>query len=152
MIVEIALCVGAGALAVLVGLLVPLLIQLRKPVAESEYLWSPERRAAVRKRCGADGESEHARRHPGVVEHCTVRACGGHGRHGARVHETVQDTSRSFLFKLSTWSPCPPGGFGPPALELVKTPFPGEGWKANAKNVPGHGEIGICDRVVRGPR
>ena len=38
MIVEIALCVGAGAFAVLVGLLVPLLIQLRKPVAESEYL------------------------------------------------------------------------------------------------------------------
>ena len=38
MIVEIALCVGAGALAVLVGLLVPLLIQLRKPVAQSEYL------------------------------------------------------------------------------------------------------------------
>jgi len=38
MIVEIALCVGAGALAVVAGLLVPLLIQLRKPVAESEYL------------------------------------------------------------------------------------------------------------------
>ena len=38
MIVEIALCVGAGALTVLVGLLVPLLIQLRKPVAQSEYL------------------------------------------------------------------------------------------------------------------
>ena len=38
MIVEIALCVGAGALAVLVSLLVPLLIQLRKPVAQSEYL------------------------------------------------------------------------------------------------------------------
>lgn len=33
MIVEIAVCVGAGALAVLVGSLVPLLIQLRKPVA-----------------------------------------------------------------------------------------------------------------------
>lgn len=38
MIVEIALCVGAGAWAVLVGLLVPLLVQLRKPVAQSEYL------------------------------------------------------------------------------------------------------------------
>jgi hypothetical protein len=37
MIVEVALCVGAGALAVLVGLLIPLLIQIRKPVAESEY-------------------------------------------------------------------------------------------------------------------
>ncbi|MEK6761950.1 MAG: DUF948 domain-containing protein, partial [Nitrospirota bacterium] len=38
MIIEIALCVGAVALAVLVGSLVPLLIQLRKPVAQSEYL------------------------------------------------------------------------------------------------------------------
>ena len=38
MIVEIALCGGALALAVLAGALVHLLIQLRKPVAESEYL------------------------------------------------------------------------------------------------------------------
>jgi hypothetical protein len=38
MLVEIALCVGAGAVAVVAGVLVPLLIQLRKPVAESGYL------------------------------------------------------------------------------------------------------------------
>jgi len=38
MIIEIALCVGAVALTILVGSLVPLLRQLRKPVAQSEYL------------------------------------------------------------------------------------------------------------------
>jgi uncharacterized protein YoxC len=38
MIGEIALCVGAVAFAVLVGALIPLLIQLRKSVEESERL------------------------------------------------------------------------------------------------------------------
>ncbi|MEO8047075.1 MAG: DUF948 domain-containing protein [Nitrospirota bacterium] len=38
MIVESALCVDAVALAVLVGSLAPLLIPIRKPVAQSEYL------------------------------------------------------------------------------------------------------------------
>ena len=38
MIVEIALCAGAGALVVSAGALVPLLIQLKRPVAESEHL------------------------------------------------------------------------------------------------------------------
>ncbi len=38
MIIEIALCEGAVALTVLVGSLVPLLRQLRKLVAQSEYL------------------------------------------------------------------------------------------------------------------
>lgn len=54
MIVEIALCVGAVAFAVLVGSLVPLLMQLRKPVAEAEYLlarMSGELRCCSR-RCG----------------------------------------------------------------------------------------------------
>ena len=61
MIVEIALCVGAGALAVLVGLLVPLLIQLRKAVAAIGIPLGPhERRAAVVAQgdAGGDGESE----------------------------------------------------------------------------------------------
>ena len=38
MIGEIALCVGAVAFAVLVGMLIPLLIQLRKSMVESERL------------------------------------------------------------------------------------------------------------------
>ena len=106
MIVEIALCVGAGALAVLVGLLVPLLIQLRKPVAESEYLLVrmnaelplllKEMRAATEK---LNRLVEHAR---GGVEHAAVllHAAGEVGDTMQRVHETVQGTSRSFLVNL----------------------------------------------------
>ena len=107
MIVEIALCVGAGALAVLVGLLVPLLIQLRKPVAESEHLLIrmnaelplllKEMRATTE---NLNALVEHAR---GGVEHAAVllHAAGALGDTVQRVHETVQGTSRSFLVNLA---------------------------------------------------
>ncbi len=106
MIVEIALCVGAVALAVLVGLLAPLLIQLRKPVAESEYLLVrmnaelplllQEMRATTE---NLNTLVEHAR---GGVEHAAVllHAAGALGDTVQRVHETVQGTSRSFLVNL----------------------------------------------------
>ena len=106
MIVEIALSVGAGALTVLVGLLVPLLIQLRKPVAETEYLLVrmnaelplllKEMRAATE---NLNALVEHAR---GGVEHAAVllHAAGALGDTVQRVHETVQGTSRSFLVNL----------------------------------------------------
>lgn len=106
MIVEIALCVGAGALAVLVGSLVPLLIQLRKPVAESGYLLVrmnaelplllKEMRATTE---NVNALVEHAR---GGVEHAAVllHAAGALGDTVQRVHETVQGTSRSFLVNL----------------------------------------------------
>jgi uncharacterized protein YoxC len=108
MIVEIALCVGAGALAVLVGLLVPLLIQLRKPVAESEYLLirMNAELPLLLKEMRATTESlnalvEHAR---GGVEHAAVllHAAGALGDTVQRVHETVQGTSRSFLVNLAS--------------------------------------------------
>jgi uncharacterized protein YoxC len=107
MIVEIALCVGAVALVVLVGSLVPLLIQLRKPVAESEYLLArmnaelplllKEMRATTE---NLNALVEHAR---GGVEHATVllHAAGALGDTVQRVHETVQGTSRSFLVNLT---------------------------------------------------
>ena len=106
MIVEIALSVGAGALVVLVGLLVPLLIQLRKPVAESEHLLIrmnaelplllQEMRATTE---NLNTLVEHAR---GGVEHAAVllHAAGALGDTVQRVHETVQGTSRSFLVNL----------------------------------------------------
>lgn len=106
MIVEIALCVGAGALAVVAGLLVPLLIQLRRPVAESEYLLVrmnaelplliKELRATT---ANLNTLVEHAR---GGVEHAAVllHAAGSLGDTVQRVHETVQGTSRSFLVNL----------------------------------------------------
>ena len=106
MIVEIALCVGAGALAVVAGLLVPLLIQLRKPVAESEYLLirMNAELPLLLKEIRATTENlnalvEHAR---GGVEHATVlHAAGALGDTVQRVHETVQGTSRSFLVNLT---------------------------------------------------
>jgi uncharacterized protein YoxC len=107
MIVEIALCVGAVALAVLVGSLVPLLIQLRKPVAESEYLLVRinAELPLLLKQIRATTENlnalvEHAR---GGVEHATVllHAAGALGDTVQRVHETVQGTSQSFLVNLS---------------------------------------------------
>jgi uncharacterized protein YoxC len=106
MIVEIALCVGAGALAVVAGLLVPLLIQLRKPVAESESLLVcmnaelplllKEMRAATEK---LNRLVEQAR---GGVEHAAVllHAAGALGDTVQRVQERVQGTSRSFLVNL----------------------------------------------------
>jgi len=108
MIVEIALCVGAGALAVVAGLLVPLLIQLRKPVAESEYLLVrmnaelplllKEMRSATK---NLNMLVEHAR---GGVEHAAVllHAAGTLGDTVQRVHETVQGRSRSFLVNLAS--------------------------------------------------
>lgn len=107
MIVEIALCVGAVALAVLVGSLVSLLIQLRKPVAESEYLLVRinAELPLLLKEIRATTENlnalvEHAR---GGVEHATVllHAAGALGDSVQRVHETVQDTSQSFLVNLA---------------------------------------------------
>ena len=108
MIVEIALCGGAVALAVLVGSLVPLLIQLRKPVAESEYLLVcmnaelplllKEMRATTE---NLNALVEHARN---GVEHAAVllHAAGTLGDIVQRVHETVQGTSRSFLVNLAS--------------------------------------------------
>jgi uncharacterized protein YoxC len=107
MIVEIALCVGAVALVVLVGSLVLLLIQLRKPVAESEYLLVRinAELPLLLKEIRATTENlnalvEHAR---GGVEHATVllHAAGALGDTVQRVHETVQGTRQSFLVNLT---------------------------------------------------
>lgn len=106
MIVEIALGVGARALAVLVGLLIPLLIQLRKPIAESEYLLIRinAELPLLLKEMRATTENlntlvAHAR---GGVEHAAVllHAAGALGDTVQRVQETVQGTSRSFLVNL----------------------------------------------------
>ena len=106
MIVDIAVCVAAVAWAVLVGWLLPLLIQLRKSVAQSEYLLVrmnaelplllTEMRAATK---NLNMLVERAR---GGVEHATVllHAAGTLGDTVQRVQETMQGTGRSFLVKL----------------------------------------------------
>ena len=106
MIVDIAVCVAAVAWAVLVGWLVPLLIQLRKSVAQSEYLLVrmnaelplllTEMRAATE---NLNMLVEHAR---DGVEHAAVllHAAGALGDSVQRVQETMQDSGRSFLVRL----------------------------------------------------
>ena len=100
MIVDIAVCVAAVAWAVLVGWLLPLLIQLRKSVVQSEYLLVrmnaelplllTEMRAATK---NLNMLVERAR---GGIEH----AAGTLGDTVQRVQETMQGTGRSFLVKL----------------------------------------------------
>jgi uncharacterized protein YoxC len=134
MIIEIALCVGAGALAVLVGLLVPLLIQLRKPVAESGYLLvrMNAELPLLLKEIRATTENlnmlvEHAR---SGVEHAAVllHAAGALGDTVQRVHETVQGTSRSFLVNLASIV----AGFRA-TTGIVKTHIHREGGAVNGK-------------------
>jgi len=108
MIGEIALCVGAVTFAVLVGWLIPLLIQLRKSVAESEQLLArvnaelpllvKEIRAATE---NANSLIEHAR---GGVEHAAVllHAAGAVGDTIQRIHETVRGGGRSLLVTLAS--------------------------------------------------
>jgi len=89
-------------------LLVPLLIQLRKPIAESEYLLIrmnaelplllKEMRTSTE---NLNALVDHAR---GGVEHAAVllHAAGTLGDTVQRVHETVQGRSRSFLVNLAS--------------------------------------------------
>jgi uncharacterized protein YoxC len=137
MIVEIAVCVGAVALAVLVGSLVPLLIQLRKPVAQSEYLLvrMNAELPLLLKEMRATTENlnmlvAHAR---GGVEHATVllHAAGALGDTVQRVHETVQDTSRSFLVNLVNLVSMVAGFRA--ATDVVKTHIHREGGTINGK-------------------
>jgi uncharacterized protein YoxC len=108
MIIEIALSVGAVALVVLAGALVPLLLQLRKPVAESTYLLAhmnaelplllKEMRATTE---NLNGLVESAR---DGVEYAAVllHAAGALGDTVQRVHEMVGGTSRSVLVSLAS--------------------------------------------------
>jgi len=134
MIVEIALCVGAGALAVVAGLLVPLLIQLRKPVAESESLlvrMNAELPLLLKEMRTTTANLnmlvEHAR---GGVEHAAVllHAAGALGDTVQRVHETVQGRGRSFLVNLASMV----AGFRA-TTGVVKTYIQREGGTVNGK-------------------
>ena len=99
MIVEIALSVGALALVVLASALVWLLIQLRTPVAESEYLLAQlnAELPLLLKEMRATTEHLNALivQAQGGVEHAAVllHAAGALGETVQRVHQMVGGTA-----------------------------------------------------------
>lgn len=108
MIVEIALCVGAGAFVVLVYALVPLLRQLRRPVAESEHLLvhMNAELPSLLKEMRATMENLNAliAQAQGGVEHAAVllHAVGALGDTVQRVHAMAGGTSRALLVNLAS--------------------------------------------------
>ena len=108
MIVEIALCVGAGAVVVVAGALVPLLIQLRRPVAESEHLLAhlnaelplllKELRATTAHLNALIAQAQGGVAHAAVLLH----AAGALGETVQRVHEMVLGTKRSLMVNLAS--------------------------------------------------
>ena len=108
MIVEIALCAGAGALVVSAGALVSLVIQLRTPVAESEYLLAQlnAELPLLLKEMRATTEHLNAliAQAQGGVEHATVllHAAGALGDTVQRVQQMVGGTSRSVWVSLAS--------------------------------------------------
>lgn len=107
MIVEIALCVVMVAVAVLVGSLVSLVMQLRKPVAEAEVLFAQmntalpslvkEIRAASANLRAVVEQARHGIEHAAVLLHATA-ALGDTVHH---LHETMAGASRSLLINLT---------------------------------------------------
>lgn len=107
MIVEIALCVVMVAVTVLVGSLVFLAMQLRKPVAEAEALFAQMNTTLplLVKEVRAARENLHAlvdQARDGV-EHATVllHATAALGDTVHRLHETLAGASRSLLINLT---------------------------------------------------
>ena len=108
MIVEIAALLIATAFAVLVGYLVPMLIQLRKTIAESEQLlahMSSELPSLVREmRAMTENVNAVAEQARNGVEHASVflHAVGEIGDTVQQVHETVRGRSGSLLVNVAS--------------------------------------------------
>ena len=108
MIVEIAALLVATAFAVLVGYLVPMLIQLRKTIAESEQLlahMSSELPSLVREmRAMTENVNTLVNQTRDGVDHAAVflHAVGEIGDTVQRVHETVRGKSGSLLVNVAS--------------------------------------------------
>jgi uncharacterized protein YoxC len=107
-IVEIAACLGAAAFAVLVGFLVPVLIQIRKTVAESEHLlgkMNADLPALVsdlhRMSQNLNALTDQAR---DGVEHATVllHAVGELGESVQQVHNVMRGSSGTLLTNVAS--------------------------------------------------
>jgi uncharacterized protein YoxC len=108
MIVEIAALLVATAFAVLVGYLVPMLIQLRKTIAESEQLlaqMSSELPSLVREmRAMTENVNTLVNQTRDGVDHAAVflHAVGEIGDTVQQVHETVRGKSGSLLVNVAS--------------------------------------------------
>ncbi|MGH7228302.1 MAG: DUF948 domain-containing protein [Nitrospiraceae bacterium] len=108
MIVEIAALLVATAFAVLVGYLVPMLIQLRKTIAESEQLlekMSGELPSLVREmRAMTENVNTLVDQTRDGVDHAAVflHAVGEIGDTVQHVHETVRGKSGSLLVNVAS--------------------------------------------------
>jgi len=108
MIVEIAALLVATAFAVLVGYLVPMLIQLRKTIAESEQLlaqMSSELPSLVREmRAMTENVNILVNQTRDGVDHAAVflHAVGEIGDTVQQVHETVRGKSGSLLVNVAS--------------------------------------------------
>lgn len=131
-IVEIAAMLVAVAFAVLVGYLVPLLIQVRKTVAESEQLLAklnhdlPPLIGELRSMSqNLNDLTEQAR---GGVEHAAMllHAVGEVGESVQHVHDVVRGSSGSMLTNMASVV----AGFKA-ATQVMKERFRGEGGHHN---------------------
>jgi len=108
MIVEIAALLVATAFAVLVGYLVPMLIQLKKTIAESEQLlahMSSELPSLVREmRAMTENVNTLVNQTRDGVDHAAVflHAVGEIGDTVQQVHETVRGKSGSLLVNVAS--------------------------------------------------
>ncbi len=108
MIVEMAALIVAIAFAVLVGYLVPMLIELRKTVAESQQLLArmnselPSLIAELR--AMSENLNDLAEQARGGVERAAVllHAVGDIGESVQQVHQIVKGTSGSLLVNLAS--------------------------------------------------
>lgn len=108
MIVEIAAAVVALAFALLVGYLVPVLIQLRKTVAESEQLLARMKlelpSLVTELRAMSQNLNEVAEQARSGVEHAAVflHAVGEVGESVQQVHSMVRGSSGSLLANVAS--------------------------------------------------
>ena len=108
MVVEIAAILVAGAFAVMVGYLVPLLIQVRKTVAESEQLlgrMNQELPALITElRSMSQNLNDLADQTRNGVEHASVllHAAGEVGESVQQVHSLVKGSGGSLLANMAS--------------------------------------------------
>jgi uncharacterized protein YoxC len=131
-IVEIAVILVAAAFALLVGFLVPVLIQLRKTVAESEQLLAKmnnELPPLISELRAVSHNVNHVTEQARIgVEHATVllHAVGEVGESVQHVHEVVKGSSGSMLTNMASVV----AGFKA-ATKVVKERFRDEGGHRN---------------------